>query len=907
MLARNHADLMTVPDAFPSHVYDLAFSPDGSMLMACGGDPFSSKSPGLTRLWSFPRGEELGQTPSFHPIHRAISWMPDGRSAFFASNQGQIYRWDLKQNRVTPFRKIDGGQTFIALSPDGTRLLSMAYERDEFQMWDTSTGAEIFSSRTRRGRSIRPSARMGSISRLDTDNDSVCIYHAQTGELWKKILNAGIRPRFHPSGKYLISVRGIANIWNLETGQLKRNLGGVEGSVKSADFSPDGQNVATAGADGTVRLWNIDSGMVVTTFRGHRGRVNSVCFHPSGRFLASGGEQPADVKVWDISRKPEFYTIPASGLGGEPQAIAFDRSGDRMFIAAKSGNLFIKSVASGQVQKHFSIDMLGKWMTPATVAEFSPDATLLAAISGTENSIRLYDTSTGNELRKLQSAPLSKLFQVHWSADGRRLVGISREVPDPKTNNPKQRPTRTIFVWDVDGTEALASYTTDYLVARRLHGSAALNGDGTLLAYDESFVDEGIEKPEVSSQSIRIREPVSGQVVREIPLAAGDTVSMIRFSPDGQTLAVSFRDNSIRLWNLRTGEPLFNQPISGPGTVLSFRPDGSQLAGVDREQVKVWDLQAGVEALDLRGGQPRISDRGFNPQLAWGHDGRRLAISNDLDDVSVWIAQEQHTPEGKAQLFATALARANAWHVRGAEASLRYSNSFALNFHLNQLAGKEIQDELELTVLRDIYIQLGDLAKAQGIWRKLSEMECRIDPEIGSRFCILSLSTRDISAYQTMAKKVREDFGRLPPSGKTFVGLALVLSPENALSVDELNQMTALKDTWPQRVYWNQLIGGLAYYRSGRYQDAATFLEKAAAKHPKIQNEALQDLVLAMTYQRLQRRAEAIQCWERGQKVLAEVRGSFRPNTVRRTPSQWEWWEWAAVQLLEREAAELFR
>jgi WD40 repeat protein len=909
LFARNHADLMTINDAFPAHVFDLAFSPDGSMLMAAGGDPFPAQQPGGTRVWAFPGGEELAQSPSLSPMHRSVGWMPDGRTAFFAANTGEIHRWDVKNKRISLFQRLEKkGNTHLAVSPDGTRLITMIRESDYFQIFDTSTGAETFrSSAELRGAECPTFSRDGQYFAFDTDDEHVRIHRADTGQLWKKIFNAGTRPRFHPSGKSLITVRGIAVIWDIETGKPKRNLGGEEGSVKAATFSPDGQHVATAGADGTVRLWSMDSGMVVTTFRGHRGRVNNVCFHPSGRYLASGGEQSADVKIWDLSRAPEHFSLLALGLGGEPQAICFDPSGERMLIASKGGSFCIKEVTTGQIQKHFAVEMSNVWMTPATQAEFSSDATKLATIGHRETGACLYDAATGEKLRTLSGDSVAKLFQVHWSGDGKRLVGNCREPVDLRKPDHNPRPKRMIFVWDAETGQSITTLTTQYLATRRLHGGAALNADGTLLAYDETFLDPASEKPEVGSQSIRIRHLASGEVIREIPLDAGDIVSTIQFSPDGNTLAVSFRNNEIRLWNLRTGDKRFDQPFNGPGTILAFRPDGRQLAGADRDQVKVWDLHAGVEALDLRSGRPRISDRGFNPQLAWGFDGRRLAVSNDSNDVSVWIAQEQHTPKGKADLYRSAEARGNTWHLRQAEKSLLYSNQFALEFHLHRLDARKIQDELELKLLRNITLDRGDLSQSLEIWKRLTQRELRDDFEHAARFGILALRQGDVDSYRATAKKLWKAYDGMNAAEKTFAGLLLVISPESGPQGEDWTRLTTHPiETWWPRAYWNQLIEGLAYYRAGRYLEAAESLEKATAKHQGFVNGAWRDLVLAMTYHHLDRNAEALESWKRGQSAMDANRADKTANALRKQPGKWEWWEWAVVEMVEREAAEVF-
>lgn len=48
-----------------------------------------------------------------------------------------------------------------------------------------------------------------------------------------------------------------ARVWEARTGKLLFILRGHEGSVNSADFSPDGQRIITGSEDKTARIWTI--------------------------------------------------------------------------------------------------------------------------------------------------------------------------------------------------------------------------------------------------------------------------------------------------------------------------------------------------------------------------------------------------------------------------------------------------------------------------------------------------------------------------------------------------------------------------------------------------------------------------------------------------------------------------
>jgi len=289
-------------------------------------------------------------------------------------------------------------------------------------------------------------------------------------------------------------------------------------AVWGLDFSPDGRLLASAGDDG-VWLWDLVRLDKITALTGELSK--SALFGPHGAALLTTGK--SGLRPWPIQIRsaagrqticvgpPKVLELPIRDLwdcraclGKEGELIAVaDRRHARAILWRGDRPTLTLGPHPG-----------------AHYVALHPNSTWVATGNWKGENVKLWDTSTGREIKELS---IGQDAQVAFSPDGKWLVtGAARKYQ----------------FWRVDSWQEELNLSIDRSPSG-LPGPMAFAPDGRLLALARSTLE------------VQLFDPHTGRQVARLPSPFPQIISCLCFSPDGSRLAVATEAGTVELWDLR--------------------------------------------------------------------------------------------------------------------------------------------------------------------------------------------------------------------------------------------------------------------------------------------------------------------------------------------------------------------
>ena len=419
--------------------------------------------PGIT---NFPQSDEL-------------AFRPDGQQLATASSSSGLVLWDLRTREPLRIRAPLGGLYTVAYDPSG-EMLTAAMGDGVSSIWSTRTGellhrlegGRIFRFATEGGRFAFERAREGFTAGQVVPSPALRSFQFQNGDEY------------------------FPRLWSVE-------------------FSDDNRWLAAVDT-GNLLVWDIASGKIAARIESRPRRLTMAWLPKERAWLTANSTRGSIHPVLDEhSKLGPARNFQLSSTANSLGQGTLSPDGHTVGLVVGSRVAWLFDVNSPTQRVHLKFDGAGALGHLA----FSADGRRVASSATTGAAILVWDTQTGELLRKIPGLH----GRVVFSPDGRQLVlGTALEYSFWDTTT-----------WQMDATRSIPR---DNLAETT--GALTFSPDGKMLAIART------------RQLVQLIDPASGHELASLTAPKPQTVSWLRFNPRGDQLAVATFDGAVQLWDL---------------------------------------------------------------------------------------------------------------------------------------------------------------------------------------------------------------------------------------------------------------------------------------------------------------------------------------------------------------------
>ena len=396
-------------DGHTTSLSDVAFGPDGHVLVAAGqdGDVVSLRT-GDPSASAWTDETLAGHTTSFERAKRtikAIAFSPNAGILASAGLDRTVILWDTRDvsrpaRDVPPLTQPDA-LTAAAFRP-GAPVLVTASGAGTTVLWDMRDPS-------------RPTP-IGSPLAGHTYGVNAVAFSPDGGTM----ATAGLD--------------GSVVVWDVRDPGSPSRLGdpllGDGESANAVAFSRDGRTLATADADGETLLW--DAGDLTRPIRqlgpsltGHIGAITSVDFSPTADILAAGSGDEVTM-LWDVSdpTRPVALGEPLTEHAELVSEVAFSPDGTVLATAGGEGTVILHAVTDTAHPTR-----IGQPLAASAPMAFSPDGTMLAT-SSADRTVDLWnviDAARPARIGRPLAGHTDSVNAMSFNPDGTVLATVSED------------------------------------------------------------------------------------------------------------------------------------------------------------------------------------------------------------------------------------------------------------------------------------------------------------------------------------------------------------------------------------------------------------------------------------------------------------------------------------------------
>jgi WD40 repeat protein len=517
-----------------------------AVAVAEDGTIYSGGQDRTIRVWSTPQGKQSRYLTQPAPV-TALVYLPAAKAILVGGSDGQIRWLDAADGRERFALKgyTAGVQDLAVLASDsgGTRVVSIS-EDGTGRIW-ALTGPPAF-----RPNQAPPAAKGKEIILAGHKGPVRAVATAPNGEI---IVTAGDDS----------SIR----LWSARDGSSLKIMNAIHaGPILALAVAPDGKTILTGSSDKSARLIALSDGRVIRTLTGHRGPVRSVAFSPQGDRLATADAE-GGLKVWEAASGLGVIAFGHIAPGGAAtqsvQKVAFTTAGS--LVSASADSTLKTWSFTGAWTEH---KLLDSHVSRVLAIDFSPDGKLLATAGGEPSrsgEIKLWEAGKGLLARALDSLHSDAVFGVRFSSDGTMLASASADKFLKVTNIANGKLLRSFeghthhvmaVDWRSDGKQLVSGGADNVLKVWDFESGDQIR---TLQAAGKQVTSVRwiAGKPDVVGASgdsqVRIWNADNDGITRTFA-GPTDYAYSVAASSDGARIAAGGADSRLFVWNGGTGQ-----------------------------------------------------------------------------------------------------------------------------------------------------------------------------------------------------------------------------------------------------------------------------------------------------------------------------------------------------------------
>ena len=409
--------IITLSDQPETAALDAAWSPDGRFILTGSLD-------GVARVWDAASGRVIQQLSGHTGPVRAVGWSPDSEHLATGGEDGTVRMWDaLTGAPIFIFGDWMGPILSLEWSPSG-ELLASGGINEEVQVWEATTGLErlFLGGHTDQVSDVAWSAAGDRLATASRDG-ATRIWNSLTGEQLIQWSSKAWAPRLDWSSQGYRLVSGT-RLSDLSPRTVR--LVGHNGEGRDAQWSPDGQRIATTTSGGAqvASIWGWPGGQLLNTVE-LPGGGQYLAWSPDGRRLAIATRFDA-FSIWDTNTWQRLWELPGSAneslyspgwsTDGEYLAISGELDSDIRVLDAASGQVLTRIDSDQPTEIHLRnqswAPQVDRFITGCSLSG-SGDATAC-----------VWDAANGKVLLELPEQD-SYIVASAYSPDGRYIATVS--------------------------------------------------------------------------------------------------------------------------------------------------------------------------------------------------------------------------------------------------------------------------------------------------------------------------------------------------------------------------------------------------------------------------------------------------------------------------------------------------